>query len=799
MQPKQKATAWKGSGVDGERRRHAQNYVQKQNNLHSEIITMNYKKLLLPAVISATVATSYGAVAATTDGSGTWTTSKIVSAQAGVSNSDDLSYRVYTPAGYDGSTALPLVVAVHGCVTPVGDVEEQWDLEPYADANNFIIMTPNNRNSFSSGTTSRSQDCWGYWFDQHQVRGQGEPADIVNAIDEVKGDYTVDNERVYVTGLSSGGAMTTILATTYPDVFAAAASFAGVAYDTESSTVTSEFGYKTPQEHANLYLANRGTGRDAHILFGANNNDTVVTTRDSLCLGPVSMAIAFGHSGVTDACSSNGVATSGATVASGTTEGVSWTLREWSASGLSTVQVFSYNGSSSAGSGSLGSGHFWVSDDDTGEYTHNVGRAYMDVAWAFFSDKTLSGNRAPEITISGDENVVVIAGNSWTDPGATASDHEDGDLTTSMTTTGSVDTNTIGTYIINYSVTDSGNKTASVDRTVQVLDGTTNIAPEITLNGSEMMNVGSGDTWTDPGATASDNEDGDLSSSIVVGGDTVNTAVEGTYMVSYTVTDNGTQLNGNAGTAKSTTVVRTVNVVPQCWTAPVSAHVAAGRAATSGGYVCQTVGGGDQLPQYTYSCDYMINYGGDETFSITETTPGVYNKVTSCSATPPPPPADTDGDGVADSMDNCPNTPAGDTVDANGCTVTAPTDADGDGVNDSNDLCPNTPAGDNVDADGCTITQPSDSDGDGVSDANDQCPNTPAGATVDADGCEVTTGSCTSETAYNYNHKVAGRAYSDLFYNYYANGSNDPMAGSTWGTTTLYTPDSGTTWYTSCP
>ncbi len=580
----------------------------------------------------------------------------------------------------------------------------------------------------------------------------------------MKSNYNVDNERVYITGLSSGGAMTTIMATTYPDVFAAPASFAGTAYDTESSTVVSETGYKTVQQHANLYLANRGTGRDVHILFGANNNDTVVTTRDSLCLGPVSMAVAFGHSDATDSCTSNGVATSGDTVGSGTVEGVSWTLREWAAEGLATVQVFNYNGSSSAGSGSLGSGHFWVSDSDTGEYTHNVGRAYMDVAWEFFSDKTLSGNQAPEITLNGDDTVVVIAGNSWSDPGATATDHEDGNLTGSINTSGSVNTNTVGDYTRTYSVTDSGGKTSSVEREVLVRDGTTNLAPTITLNGQEVIEVGNGNSWSDPGATANDNEDGNLTSSIVVGGDTVNTSVEGDYVITYTVSDSGTQLNGATGATKSTTVTRTVRVVPQCWTTATSAHVAAGRAATSGGYVCQTVGGGDQLPQYTYTCEYVINYGGDTTYSITETTPGVYNKVESCDTTTPPP-VDTDGDGVIDSMDDCPNTPAGTTVDANGCEVTTPIDSDGDGVNDS----------------------------------DDQCPNTPAGATVDAQGCEVTGGTCTSETTFNYYHKTAGRAYSDLVYNYFAVGSDDPMAGSTWGQTTLYTSNGGTTWSTSCP
>jgi OOP family OmpA-OmpF porin len=95
----------------------------------------------------------------------------------------------------------------------------------------------------------------------------------------------------------------------------------------------------------------------------------------------------------------------------------------------------------------------------------------------------------------------------------------------------------------------------------------------------------------------------------------------------------------------------------------------------------------------------------------------------------PPPDGDQDGDGVRDSADNCPNTPAGDQVDASGCSL--PKDADGDGVVDASDRCPNTPAGTPVDANGC----PRDSDGDGVLDNADRCPNTPAGTPVDANGC----------------------------------------------------------------
>ena len=90
---------------------------------------------------------------------------------------------------------------------------------------------------------------------------------------------------------------------------------------------------------------------------------------------------------------------------------------------------------------------------------------------------------------------------------------------------------------------------------------------------------------------------------------------------------------------------------------------------------------------------------------------------------------DTDGDGVEDGSDNCPNTPAGAQVDVWGCEL----DSDGDGVKNSKDQCPGTPSGVAVDANGC----PNDSDGDGVSDDMDECPGTPAGQPVDAKGCEL--------------------------------------------------------------
>ena len=101
--------------------------------------------------------------------------------------------------------------------------------------------------------------------------------------------------------------------------------------------------------------------------------------------------------------------------------------------------------------------------------------------------------------------------------------------------------------------------------------------------------------------------------------------------------------------------------------------------------------------------------------------------------------SDADNDGVVDTMDKCPDTPAGtevyETGELAGCEVeeTPETDSDGDGILDGADNCANTPEGATVDTSGC----PMDTDGDGVWNGIDQCTGTEAGVEVDAEGCAV--------------------------------------------------------------
>jgi subtilisin-like proprotein convertase family protein len=98
---------------------------------------------------------------------------------------------------------------------------------------------------------------------------------------------------------------------------------------------------------------------------------------------------------------------------------------------------------------------------------------------------------------------------------------------------------------------------------------------------------------------------------------------------------------------------------------------------------------------------------------------------------------DDDNDGVVNSLDLCPGTILGATVDANGCADNQ-LDDDQDGVNNDIDLCPDTPLGESVDSNGCANVQ-LDDDNDGVLNGDDLCPDTPSGRVVDEFGCTVFT------------------------------------------------------------
>lgn len=139
----------------------------------------------------------------------------------------------------------------------------------------------------------------------------------------------------------------------------------------------------------------------------------------------------------------------------------------------------------------------------------------------------------PVITLTNGNTISLNKGNDFTDPGFTATDECDGDLTSSVNVSGKVDGHTYGTYTLTYRVSDSSGNVSEVKRTVKIADIT---PPAITLKGEQSTYIKVGTAYTDPGFTASDNIDGNLTGKVAVTG-TVDTSKMGINTITYSVSD----------------------------------------------------------------------------------------------------------------------------------------------------------------------------------------------------------------------------------------------------------------------
>jgi prepilin-type N-terminal cleavage/methylation domain-containing protein len=177
---------------------------------------------------------------------------------------------------------------------------------------------------------------------------------------------------------------------------------------------------------------------------------------------------------------------------------------------------------------------------------------YLNCSEKFVSDNYY--NNPPMLKINGESLIRVQKNTTYTDLGAIAIDAKDGDITNNITVTNNVNTSINDVYNVTYNITNSRGVSVQKIRTVVVVNDINSkdfTAPVITLLGSSSVEIFTGDTYVDAGATARDNKDGNITNKIIVTNN-VNTAVIGTYTVTYDVFDN----NGN----KATTVTRNVVV-----------------------------------------------------------------------------------------------------------------------------------------------------------------------------------------------------------------------------------------------
>lgn len=132
------------------------------------------------------------------------------------------AYKLYVPVNQP-STAMPLIVMLHGCTQSPDDFAAGTGMNALAEQHGFLVAYP------AQPSGANANKCWNWFKAEDQARGCGEPALIAGLTRDILRDYPVDPARIYVAGLSAGGAAAAIMGAAYPDLFSGVGVHSGLA------------------------------------------------------------------------------------------------------------------------------------------------------------------------------------------------------------------------------------------------------------------------------------------------------------------------------------------------------------------------------------------------------------------------------------------------------------------------------------------------------------------------------------------------------------------------------------------
>jgi poly(hydroxyalkanoate) depolymerase family esterase len=138
-------------------------------------------------------------------------------------NHGSRQYKLFIPPRYQGQP-LPLLVMLHGCLQDPDDFALGTRMNAIAEEQGLFVLYP------AQSESANQTRCWNWFSAAHQRRDQGEPSIIAGMTQEVIRSYNIDARRVYIAGMSAGGAMAAIMAATYSDLYAAVGIHSGVPF-----------------------------------------------------------------------------------------------------------------------------------------------------------------------------------------------------------------------------------------------------------------------------------------------------------------------------------------------------------------------------------------------------------------------------------------------------------------------------------------------------------------------------------------------------------------------------------------
>lgn len=713
---------------------------------------------------------------------------------------------IYTPDSVSQiGQGKALMLVLHGCVQSI-DAYKTAKLETAAEQYGMVIAVPDAMNK--SGYS-----CWHYW-DTTKSRTLKDYKNLISLANTLVADTArgIDANQVYIAGLSSGAAFANTTACLAPDVFAGMGISAGPSIGTSSNGALGPCETADVASRCNTYAGSYSSHFATQIASIAQGDaDTTVNT----CYNQQNasgMATVYGVSQLP-----------GTQVISEGTRSADQTL--WADGRVSMLWLNGLDHSWSGGAGASGS------------YVGSASINYASYLGEYFknNNKRVSRNQAPTLS-----NVITSSSQDWILVDGDAQDAETSvssvniefkQLDTSSTAlnvqtqvdasghfslsqTGFAD----GLFSVSVSATDTEGATSSLTQTTQ------RVGPEPAATAPALQNISA---QVNGQCAVVSGEVFDINNNLAqvqvsFAQQTITATVDGTSFsaqacslaggsqsATITATDSG-------GLSNQASVSFTIDAGS---TGDYNFHINAGHITWGSGYsACYLAFGTNAFTMRETSA------GSNQCKWVADGQASCVGPAQACSSAP----VDTDGDGTADGVDNCPLIANVDQLDndsdglGNACDSTpngsSPTDTDGDGIADSVDNCPNIANSNQLDSDAdglgdaCDSTPngngPIDTDGDGVADSTDNCPNLANSNQLDSDGdglgdvCDSTPNGdfqCTQTTSSNYAHVQASRATTSGGY-VYAKGSGANMGlYNIFVTKTLAQTSSGYYQIGSCP